>query len=374
MLTEMDDTLWHQLPTTFDHVYTSDPRFYDRYWFSAVNLANGSSLQLTMGAYTNMDVMDSACSVVIGHLQHNVRASRSLRPDFTTHCGPIKVSCLRPLSAFEVSIGEGKHAISGELHWQASTAASEELPHFSRSRGRVREEARRFNQIGLLRGWLLIDDTHVDVSDWWSCRDHSWGVRPGMGVPEPKSAPNVPLSSVGFFMAFLFFSTEQLSGTIHLSERGEGRLYTSVDISPNGNAAADAPQATRVEVRPIFFPGTRRFQECDFTIEFVDGSSANVKCHAAGPSTAMTGLGYSGGFRDGRGLGAWRGADHVEWDRWNVSHPVDVIDDAGSVARPWHRIQPVGVSVAGAGLSSDGIGSLTMIASGNLPQYGLAST
>jgi len=34
MLTPLDDTLWHQLPTTFDHVWTSDPRFFDRYWFA----------------------------------------------------------------------------------------------------------------------------------------------------------------------------------------------------------------------------------------------------------------------------------------------------------------------------------------------------
>ena len=28
MLTPMDDSLWHQLPTTFDHAGTSDPRFF----------------------------------------------------------------------------------------------------------------------------------------------------------------------------------------------------------------------------------------------------------------------------------------------------------------------------------------------------------
>jgi hypothetical protein len=34
MLTPLDDTLCHQLPTTFDHVWTSDPRWFDRYWFA----------------------------------------------------------------------------------------------------------------------------------------------------------------------------------------------------------------------------------------------------------------------------------------------------------------------------------------------------
>ena len=35
MLTTLDDSPWHQLPTTFDHVGTSDPRFFDRLWFAA---------------------------------------------------------------------------------------------------------------------------------------------------------------------------------------------------------------------------------------------------------------------------------------------------------------------------------------------------
>jgi len=35
VLTPLDDSPWHQLPTTFDHVGSSDVRFFDRFWFSA---------------------------------------------------------------------------------------------------------------------------------------------------------------------------------------------------------------------------------------------------------------------------------------------------------------------------------------------------
>src|SRR6202042_513596 len=49
MLTELDDSVWHQLPTTFDHVGTSDPRFFDRLWFAASDCKGGSPLQFTMG-------------------------------------------------------------------------------------------------------------------------------------------------------------------------------------------------------------------------------------------------------------------------------------------------------------------------------------
>ena len=34
MLGPLDDTLWHQIAEPFEHVGTSDPRFFDRYWFA----------------------------------------------------------------------------------------------------------------------------------------------------------------------------------------------------------------------------------------------------------------------------------------------------------------------------------------------------
>ena len=91
MLTPMDDTLWHTLPTTFDHVGTSDPRFFDRYWFAASDPAGGGTLQLTLGVYNNMNVVDAGFVAIRDGRQHNLRASRSLRPRFEPVCGPLRV-------------------------------------------------------------------------------------------------------------------------------------------------------------------------------------------------------------------------------------------------------------------------------------------
>jgi hypothetical protein len=83
----------------------------------------------------------------------------------------------------------------------------------------------------------------------------------------------------------------------------------------------------------------------------------------------MTGLGYSGGWDDGQGLGLPRGPLAVEHDVWDVTHPVDVIAGDGSVVRPVHRIQPVRVRAGGDDV---GTGSLTLLAIGQLPRFGLA--
>jgi hypothetical protein len=86
----------------------------------------------------------------------------------------------------------------------------------------------------------------------------------------------------------------------------------------------------------------------------------------------MPGLGYSGGYDDGRGLGVWRGDDHREVDVWDVRHPARVVRADGTVDEPVHRIQPVHVTATGFGGDSAGTGSMTMIANGRLPQHGLA--
>ena len=90
----MDDTLWHQIPTTFDHVATSDPRFFDRYWFAVNDPGGGGALQLTLGAYQNMNVMDGGFVVIHEGRQYNLRVSRSLRPGYETVCGPLGVEVI----------------------------------------------------------------------------------------------------------------------------------------------------------------------------------------------------------------------------------------------------------------------------------------
>ena len=58
MLSGLDETLRHQLPTTFDHVGTSDPRFYDRYWFCCYDPTGELAVIIGMGLDINMNVLD----------------------------------------------------------------------------------------------------------------------------------------------------------------------------------------------------------------------------------------------------------------------------------------------------------------------------
>jgi len=377
VLTPMDDTLWHQLPTTFDHVGTSDPRFFDRYWFTASDPNGAGTLQFTLGAYQNMNVMDGGFVAIRGGRQHNLRVSRALRPRYETACGPLRVEVVEPLERVRLFVDPGSHGIEAELEWIAILPAQEEAARFTRVRGRIVEESRRFDQIGACNGWLsLPGEVRIELDDWWATRDHSWGVRERLGIEEPVTGPAAP-PSAGSLFAFLFFSTDSLGGHVQLAQFSGRPDYFTAEITRRGRGGEtiEAHLQSRASLDVSFHDDAspRRFRTARFDTSLPDGSEVQIQATALGPSVDMQGLGY-GGYDDQKGLGVYRGEEHVEHDIWDVSHPTDVIRPDGKAVRPIHRIQPVRVSLRGGGLDGEGTGSLTMIAEGDLPQLGLGSS
>ena len=108
-----------------------------------------------------------------------------------------------------------------------------------------------------------------------------------------------------------------------------------------------------------------------YVLRLGTGSTDVERCEQlVDAAAAATPAQRAGLLRDA--LGVWRGDDHLETDTWDVSHPCEVVRPDGARVRPIHRIQPVALSVRGAGLDGEGTGSLTLIAEGSLPQFGLA--
>ncbi|MDV7102434.1 hypothetical protein R4227_20525 [Gordonia amicalis] len=50
----LDETLMHQVPWPFGFAGTSDPRFYDRYWFAGVDPAGDAGFISGMALYKNI--------------------------------------------------------------------------------------------------------------------------------------------------------------------------------------------------------------------------------------------------------------------------------------------------------------------------------
>lgn len=377
MLTPMDDTLWHQLPTTFDHVGTSDPRFFDRFWFAASDPSGAGTLQFTLGVYNNMNVIDGGFVAIRDGRQHNLRVSRALRPRFETACGPMRAEIIEPLHHARLRVEGGDHGIAAELDWKSILPAQEEVPRFTRVRGRIVEESRRFDQIGECSGWIELEGERVELDRWWATRDHSWGVRENMGIPEPETGPARP-PSAGSLFSFLFFSTAEFGGHLQLAQFAGRPDYFTCELTRRDDPDA-APLhlelASRASLAIEFSDdrSPRRFRRVRYDALLVDATGERqpvvLEAEALGAAVDMQGLGY-GGYVDGRGLGVYRGDAHLEHDVWDVSHPSEVRRGTETV-RPIHRIQPVRLSIRGGGIDGEGTGSLTMIAEGSLPQLGL---
>lgn len=365
MLTTLDDSPWHQLPTTFDHVGTSDPRFFDRLWFAASDRVGEGALQFTMGVYQNMNVVDGGVVFIAGGRQHNLRVSRSLRPRYESNCGPLAIEVREPMKRIGLSVAPNASGVTAELEWLASDPPQEERPHYARLSGRVLEDYSRYDQIGSCTGWFEVEGERHAVDSWWSCRDHSWGVRERVGIPEPVTGPPASAGQGSGLFAFLFYSTPDFSGHVQVTRRAEGLNHSTVEIIDRATGVSTLGERVGLDADFVDPDRPRRMASATFDVHLAGGSAVRLETQALGPAVAMQGLGY-GGYDDELGLGVWRGEQFQESDVWDVSHPARVGYPDGSVRRPVHRIQPVRVRQyargGSAGSVSEGTGSLTFIA------------
>ena len=64
MLSEQDDFIGHQLPTTFDHVMSSDPAWMERFGYTGHPVPAGDFMfDIGLGWHPNRNVMDGFAGV-----------------------------------------------------------------------------------------------------------------------------------------------------------------------------------------------------------------------------------------------------------------------------------------------------------------------
>ncbi len=101
MITQGDDYPIHQTPEPVQQVFTSDRNFYDRFFFNGYFREGEPYFAVAMGIYPNVGIIDCAFSVIVGGVQHCVRASRVLgsradgyarRPDLDRNRTPDEIN------------------------------------------------------------------------------------------------------------------------------------------------------------------------------------------------------------------------------------------------------------------------------------------
>jgi hypothetical protein len=336
MLTPYDDHPVHQLATTLDHAGTSDPRFFDRYWFIVYDEQGRVGLAVGVGVYKNTGVVDGFASAVVGGVQHNVRASRALRPDLTPSVGPLRIDVIEGLREFRLVGEESAHSpVSFDLTWRAQFAPYEEVHHFVRTGGIVVDDYRRFYQHGRATGSITVADTMLS-GEFWSFRDRSFGVRPGMGGRMPTTAADAAVrdeaqidSSGKAILTFGGgFSTEEFSATCLFAETADGSLLdVNGQLLRRQGGAPDPFTAVSHDLQ--FYPnGTVRGGEVRFTT--ASGANVPLTLGELMSPLAYVGFGYLDGWTDRLGLGAYRGPLLLEADSYDVSDVAKIRDLSGT--------------------------------------------
>ncbi len=369
-LSALDDQILHQTPWPIRHANSSDVRFFDRYWLSMADPAGEAGLIAGIAFYKNTGSCDGYVSMQVGDRQHNVRFARPLDDavdDMTV--GDLTITVLEPFERIQLELRAESSPMSAQLTWRSVSEPHLESHHFDAPRGRVVQDMTRYDQLGRWNGWIDTGGGRRQVEDWWGARDHSWGLRPGVGGFERSqgdpsmqtqmpTAPRHPMLHI-----VLFGEVDGRFLALQYRENAEGAAL-ALDaelIEPDGvrKRIVDA------QVEVDFVEGSRAYQEVRMFLTDDTGADLEVVAHPLLHAWAYSGTGYDGGFDDRRGLGAWRGTV-VEHDVYELGAPESVQVNGADVP-PGHREQPVLLTINGR----SGQGHLPVITRGSLPLRGL---
>lgn len=344
MLIGLDETLYHQTPDPFAVVATSDHRFFDRYWFSALAPDGETAIFAGTGRYPNMGTRDAFLNVLHGTRQHNLRVAASLEPlgvvdAYRADTGPFSVRVVEPFRHLTLT-ATGDGPLAAELEFTTDTPAYLEAGHREMSGTRVIQNQHRYDQVGRWNGWVEFDGQRILVEHWWGDRDHSWGTRVDVGGLEPPEMFRRARS----FTIWCSFSTDEGWGLFQSREFADG----SPRYLDGAMYDKDGGQARLVELDSdiTYRAGTRSWEHATFALSLSDGRTVHM---VAEPHTvrpwASRGGGYNRGFTDGLGFGARRG-EVTEYDIYELPDTDRVLLD-GKPIDPGHREQLARVTVDG---------------------------
>jgi hypothetical protein len=210
--------------------------------------------------------------------------------------------------------------------------------------------------------------TDFDTDAWVSTRDHSWGVRHGVGAPDPdvKGAdrpddlailvnwcPVVCERPDGSRYALHWFWQRQELPGWH-QEHFQGGVE-----HPDGRVEPFSAIDPEFDVDPV----TRRFRRARITFRTAGGSTRPITVEKLGDTGLPLGAGLYFGL-DGRYHGSYRGVLEVEGE-----HVADVT--APAEARRLHQLVDHVVRVDDPVGGGVGVGNLQTVFAGPIPALGL---
>ncbi len=367
-LSPVDDYPFHQTPTPFATVATSDAHYNDGYFcaFYAPEWYFFTGLRL----HPNVNVIDGWASVAHANRQHAVRASRALHPRYgELTVGPLRVDIIEPMQRMRLVAGENPSGIAFDvvLEAQSRPVVEDRYQHFKY--GAVVNDLIRYTQVCRATGHARVAGQTLTIDRWHAMRDHSWGVRSSMAMP--TGIQGIDRAEEGHaaraLRLWVPFEVEGHCGFYNTHETSDGR---PLDFEGRLDYA-DGRSVTLTAVRHAldYLPGTRRPAGGTIELDGADGVTRRYTLRLAGTPADVQGAGYYRGWRDGLGAGIYRGADVLEHGSYDVS-PGATTSGPPHVPLP-HRLGPTEYPMAMIGPDgATGMAHFEHTLSGPYPRYG----
>ncbi|GMU78776.1 MAG: hypothetical protein AMXMBFR46_15700 [Acidimicrobiia bacterium] len=373
-LVAADETLNHQIVDTFATVGQTDRTWTEKICAQACARDGSLQLALGLGKYTNRGVMDAYAGVSRGAELWVVRASRALAPDpGTTSVGPIHYDVQEPLATVRFALDANDvQPIAFEWTFEGVAPPFLEHPEQHRSRDGFRLDADivRYHQAGVARGWVEVDGQRTELADttWVSTRDHSWGVRYGVGEPVADVAPADRPSSLAIAVNWCPIVCERPDGTryaLHWYYQRHALGGWQREELQGGVEHPDGRKEEFVGLTPEFDvdPVTRRLRGAHLTFRMADGTARPITVTALRATGFPLGAGLYFGL-DGHFHGQYRGPLEVEGE-----HVVDCTTP--EAARRLHQLVDKVVQVDDPVGGGVGCGNLQSMFVGPHPALGL---
>lgn len=309
-LNEFDEYPFHQHPTPFNIPFTSDVHFNDGYF--CATFAEDWYVVTGVRLHPNMNVIDGFAGIARGGEQRVVRASRALRPrSAELAVGPIRLDIRQPMREVGLSLADNDSGFGFDLTFRTVSPPFLEAPYRFRKYGHLIHDMVRYTQICEASGTLRRDGETVAVAAWTAIRDHSWGVRSGMGPVTHHGGTERDEDEIDHrrFRLWAPLRTDRYTGffNTHEDEAGQPLDFEGALYLPDGGRV----RLVAVRHQLDYAPGTRNVVGGRFSLLDGDGRWRDYRLEPAGTPADVQGLGYYGGWQDGGSAGVWRGVGPV---------------------------------------------------------------
>jgi hypothetical protein len=248
-LSGLDELPIHQFQEPVRVIDTTDPRAFERYWFTAQPESGDFFLVTGFGMYPNLDTCDAYAIFVHGGTQTTIRMHRLLGDDRADlRYGPLTASVVQPFREWKLALADNDQGLQFDIHWRDTKRAMfERLVGWQRGttrRGRLLPTRAGYETFGRIEGTVNYQGQQfeLDPNRVRGSRDHHWGLRNGVGGPGHME-PMPRFSHCGQWVEFEDWSVW-----------GSRCLYNLGDDEHPG-----ASRITKVDHRLRFDPGTKHF-------------------------------------------------------------------------------------------------------------------